>query len=212
MASDALSWLNSNRDYTSGLQILRSAGVSDFLLDVLESGPDNFNTPTLLEEISNLVKIAPINSPEEPLVNETTTDLPVPKEFDSLEKKIRLDQQIRDLFKEITHVHGQLSVLPEGERLFEAAYLVLTTDLKKQRLWDQLHYYKNNGHWFDELAENKPKPEDLEQEIKNAMANRSKAKGNLKNPLPAAKKEYYQAIVADWTKVIDGLRSQRNAS
>lgn len=213
MATDASSWLNSKRDYTAGLEILCAAGISGFLLEVLETGPDNFNTPKLLEEIQNLNKrkpAAPVDQPA-PGHQAEAREEQAPATGNNLEKKIRMDQDIRDLFKEMSHVHGQLSVLPEGAQLFEAAYFVLTTDLKKQRLWDHLHFYKNNGHWFSDLPENQPKPENLEQEIKNAMANRSKAKRQLKNPLPAAKKEYYGAVVADWTKVIDDLKSQRNA-
>jgi hypothetical protein len=215
MATTAAEWLKSNRNYSMGLEILRSAGISDFMLEMLSEGPDTFNTPQLLQEIEKLSAAY--------VATDKELDLPIPIPDDTegrsatgdisnhnLEKKMCTDAMIRELWKEICHLHGQLAILPEGDQLYQVANLLLVKEMKKTRLWNQLHYFTTNGHWFDELPENQPKPEDLEQEIKNAMSNRAKAKKKLKEPLQVAKKEYYSTKVAEWDVIITNLKLQRD--
>jgi hypothetical protein len=132
-----------------------------------------------------------------------------------LEKTLRIKKLIKDQFKEITHLRGKLSILPEGAELFECAKLIVTKDMRKQDLWDQLHYFETNGKWFDEQPENQVKdfdPKDsaqLEQKIKNLMASRSKAAAALKKPLPVAMKAHHEKRKADFTRQIEHLKTLR---
>lgn len=211
MATSASKWLIGDRVYDTGVQILRDRGASAFMIDLLSSGPDHFNTTKLINE---LTKVAELEEPAAPDPDETPAApvLPGPvtrsPAYD-LEKKLKIDRQIRQQMKELAHLHGRLSLTAEGKDLYELAKEIRILDLQKQRLWDQLHYFNNKGEWFDELPENEVKPEDIEQEIKNLMARRSKAKKELKFPLPDEKKEFYQAKIDELTKAIAKLREAR---
>jgi hypothetical protein len=188
-------WLTDGRNYFEGLQILRDHGASEFMIGLLEDGPDEYNTPKLHAEILALHK------KDEAVISYS----PNP----DLEKTLRYKEQIRQLFKEISHLKGQLINLPEGPKLYECARLIVTKDLRKQDLWEHLHYFETNGVWFDDLPENKPKPFNLERQIKNVMANRSKAAGYLKQPQPVAKKLHYEQKIAAFNKELETLIKQR---
>ncbi|MGY0037646.1 hypothetical protein [Pedobacter sp. NJ-S-72] len=202
-------WLNGDQDYHTGVKLLQQYRCSNFLIQLLSSGPDVYNTPKLHSEILK----ARNEVENQPAVISPAQSLTIPTHYKpdrNLEKKMRIDAIIVQLWKEICHLHGQLSVLPEGERLYECANSIMVKDLKRQDLWDQLHYYKLNGVWFDELQENMPKPFNLEQDIKNLMTSRSKAKKMLKKPLPDAKRIYYQGRVSHFDKKIEDLKKLRN--
>lgn len=213
MQMEINAWLNGDRDYTAGVELFRISGGSSFLVNLLAIGPDAYNTPKLLTE---LTRLSEADSPDQsaPLQDQSQA-LPAPPANESytpdnnLEKKLRIDLLLKNIWKEMCHLHGQLSILPEGRRLFECAKLILTKNLKRQDLWDQLHYFEKNNVWFDDLPENQPKPFDLEQEIKNLMASRSKCKARLKKPLPDAKKQHELKKVADFDQKIKDLKSKR---
>lgn len=215
MATTAAEWLIGTRDYDAGIEILKAAGASDFLLDLLASGPDPYNTPRLLQEIEQLASQAPA-SMDLPALDEeqaatAATAKPAPYTPDKdLEKTIRYKERIRQLFKEMNHLKGQLPTLPEGPQLLACARGIVKRDLRKQDLWEHLHYFEQNGKWFDELPENQPKPFDLEKAIKNAMSNRSKALAALKKPLPVVMRDHYTQKAAEFDKKVNDLISLRS--
>ncbi|MGB4775705.1 MAG: hypothetical protein WBP45_11060 [Daejeonella sp.] len=51
-------WLKSPSDYFKGLDLLKSHTGNGFLISVLSSGPDSYNTPTLYEELQKIAKAA----------------------------------------------------------------------------------------------------------------------------------------------------------
>lgn len=216
MATEVENWLKGDRNYLAGLKLLEQNGVSKFLLDMLQKGPDHYNTPKLLQLIEKLPKTSitaekqiskPLNTKPE-----AAHALPGPATYrpdKNLEKTLRIKEIIKQLWKEMTHLKAQLPYLPEGEKLYECARDLVTKNLRRQDYWDHLHYFEKNGEWFDELDENAPKPFDLELEIKNLMANRSKASAKLKKPLPAAKIKFYQAKVNLINEKIEKLKKLR---
>lgn len=263
-------WLNGNRDYNSGLSLLQHVNASKFLVDVLSTGPDAFNTPKLLKELQkhraaifeSKQQIADVPSYTVPpwrkiiedreFIEEVKSfigDQVVSKMPDSndllddvqyliedhletsgykpetpapyrsnhdLEKKLRIDSQIKLLWKEITHLHGQLTVLPDGDQKYEVAKGIRLKDRKIQDLRDHLEYFTREGKWFDELPENQahtfdPKdPAQLEKEIKNQMANRAKSAAHLKRPLSVAKRKYHQDRYNKFDQQVKYLKSLRN--
>lgn len=210
MAITVNDWLKGDRDYFTGIQILQDHQVSAFLIKILSDGPDDYNTPKLLEEIEKLKPVAlPVKPEARPeLARQGQAPIYVPDP--SMEKKLRIDARIKQIWKEMCHLHGQLDVLPPGQALHEVTRELMLKKLKRQDLWDHLHYFETNGVWFDDLPENQAKPMDPEQEIKNLMANRSKAAANLKKPLPAAKKTFYENKIAAINVQIDNLKKLRN--
>ncbi|RVU01091.1 hypothetical protein EOD41_10785 [Mucilaginibacter limnophilus] len=213
MAKTATAWLSGDQDYHEGLEILKLTGASAFMLGLLNSGPDNYNTPKLKQEleiiagnevIESLIEVTPVPPvTEPPAASEQYTP------NNNLEKKLRIDGMIRQLFKEITHLHGKLSVVPEGDELFQIAKQIKIKKLKKQDLFDQLHYFNENGVWFDNKPQDDPDPENLEQAIKNLMSQRSKVKPHLKKPLPADVRERYEKKIAALTAKIEALIKKR---
>lgn len=216
MQKDIQNWLDGTRNYAEGVEILKNCGGSPFLINLLSAGPDAYNTPKLLAELTALhLKVKPGTLPE-PQPEQGTSPEPETEEpaapyipDHDLEKKLRIKKMITEIWKEMCHCHGQLSILPEGRQLFEVSKMLLTKELKKNDLWDQLHYFENTGKWFDELPENQPKPFDREQKIKNLMASRSKCTARLKKPLPESKRQHEQKKIADFDKRINDLRSLR---
>lgn len=216
MATEAENWLESEREYFAGVQLLRELGASDFIIDLLKSGPDAFNTGKLVVEMQKQICRKPAALPvaEQPEVIEVATDPPGSSTYvpdKNLDKKLRIDGLIKQLWKEVCHLHGQLCVLPPGEQLHQVARAMKLKNLKRQDMWDHLHYFNMNGQWFDELPENQPKPFDCEQEIKNLMANRSKASAHLKKPLTAARKKFILDKIARLNEKIDQLKKMRDA-
>lgn len=219
MSAAAAQWLKSERDYFAGLKILEGSGISAFLVNMLSKGPDQFNTPKLQQLIQRLAENPPATKPEpvapQPALVAPQPDRPGPAVYSpdkDLEKTIRIKEIIKQLFKEMTHLKAQLIHLPEGEKLYECARDLLTKSLRRQDLWDHLHYFEKNGKWFDELPENAPKPFDLEREIKNLMSNRSKASAKLAKPLPPAKAAYYQKKVDEINTRIDKFKKLRDGA
>jgi len=222
MQPDIQNWLNDNRDYQAGLVLLQKHGKTGFIINLLQKGPDAYNTPRMLVELQKLAESRPpltivVGQPDEKVaiktVSEPATSNSAPRSYvpdQNLEKKLRINALLKNLWKELTHLHGQLSVLPEGEKLHETAALILTKNLKRQDLWDQLHYFEQNGVWFDELPGNQPKPFDLEQSIKNLMSSRAKAKKILEKPVNKAKREHTERRIAEFDKQLETLRLQRN--
>ena len=215
-------WLSGDRNYEAGLQLLREHGASDFMIDLLADGPDEYNTPKLLQEILALHILPQPATASQPSpgngsgsnsredaqwwsVAPTTTYLP----DHDLEKTIRIKEQIKQLYKEIGHLKPQLIHLPTRLQRYQCATDIATKDLRRQDLWEHLHYFEENGKWFDELPENQPKPFDLERAIKNEMANRSKASAFLDKPQTVVKKAYYEEKVAGHTRKIENLKKLR---
>lgn len=254
MSNTVQSWLNGDRDYAEGVQLLRDHQVSNFLINLLAPGPDAFNTPKLLSEIQKLPATSPAVSQLPAMAGEASTashneamaavsDLEwqvdsiesilsdLTSQVDAmqaatdnptseagiytpdynLEKKMRYDAQIKQLWKEICYLHAQMDLLPEGDQLYQVAQELLVKDMRRADLWNHLHYFNANGVWFDDLPENQPKPENPEQEIRNLMANRSKAKANLKKPQTKAKKQFFQDKVDSLTAEIENLKALRYA-
>jgi|GEM_PF-2535573 len=55
-------WLNSERDYGEGLELLKKAGVSNALYGILSKGPSFYNRTRLAKELSNSLTKKPSNS------------------------------------------------------------------------------------------------------------------------------------------------------
>lgn len=206
-------WLKGDRDYYAGVKLFEQYGSSKFMVNLLSSGPDSYNTPKLLSELQILLSEAGEELPAVAIKNSKEPEqLEIASAYipdKNLEKKLRIDSIIKQLWKEICHLHGQLGVLPEGEKLYECARQIKLKDLKRQDLWDQLHYYQSNGVWFDELPENIPKPYDLEQAIDNLMSSRSKARKILKKPLTQGKRDYQLKRIAEIDRKIADLKKLR---
>ncbi len=221
MPDDVLTWLNGNRNFFDGLTLLQQYGATKFILDLLSTGPSAFNTPKLLKELQKIpapaitagpVAAAPAARPK-PAPERPASSIYKPDH--NLEKQLRIKAQIKTLYKEINHQHAKLSVLPEGDELYRCALDVVTKQLRKQDLWQHLHYFEQNGKWFDELPENQVEefdpndPEQLERKIKNLMASRSKVTKDLKKPWPKAQEDHLKRRQADFTKKIEYYISLR---
>lgn len=219
-------WLNSDRDYAAGYELLVTGGATGLMVSLLSSGPDIVNTPKLLSELQKL-KAGFLISAEAAVICEALEVQPpalappgapaAPPRLpgNDLDKKLRIDAEIKQLWKEMCHLHGQLAILPEGKELYECARELRHKDLKRKDLYDQLHYFEQNGTWFDvrhpaTKEVDTTDPEQLEREIKNAMGNRSKAAKNLDRPLPVAERKHYQEKFDKFDKLTKHLQSQRN--
>ncbi len=223
MPNEVLTWLNSNRDYFDGLALLQKYGATKFILELLAPGPSPFNTPKLLKELQKLptpVQVVATVAADQPALPRPATDCQTTATYKldhNLEKELRIKKQIKTLYKEINHLRGKLSALPEGDELCQCALDVVTKDLRKQDLWQHLHYFQQNGKWFDEQPENQVQefdvndPEQLERKIKNLMASRSKVTGDLKKPWPKAKEDHVKRRQADFTKEIEYYISLRKS-
>jgi hypothetical protein len=219
--ADIQSWLTGNRNYFDGLQLLREHGATEFMLELLADGPDEYNTPKLLQELTALHLIQPSVPVAHPMpgngsgsnerLNAQFWNIPSPTYVPdhNLEKTIRIKEQIKQLFKEIGHLKPQLLTARTRAKRYELARELATRDMRKQDLWEHLHYFEENGVWFDELPENQPKPYNLERDIKNQMANRTKTQKYLDSPLPVAKRKFYQAKLDAINLKIDNLKKLR---
>lgn len=207
--------------------MLEALGASKFLINQLAKGPDVFNTRKLYDAIEKQRTKVENDKPDaadyaevqvecpadQPL---TTTATPDNSGQRDIEKKLRIEATISYLWKVITHYHGQLTTLPEGQQLYTVAEIIRKNDLKIQDLRDQLEYYFRTGTWFDERHQDLERkidtkdPVQLEREIKNQMSNRSKVAAQLERPLPVAKQRFYQEKFNQLDQKIKYLISLRN--
>jgi hypothetical protein len=257
-----LAWLNSDRNYAEGLQLLKTLQPGSLTVLILEAGDDEYNQNLLIDEInkyeenkivqtindggavmgqpaqtnSNIqhdlrvdLLIQTLDLGEDTYLNDSLeasahvlTALGLRPELAGIttprnaaadtEKRLTLKKQAGQLWQEMAHTKGSMALLRGGKALHRQARSLLLLNEKRQRIWDEVDFFDENGYWHGEKTVAVDKPVNLEQLIKNQMTYRTKAEKELARPQVKSKREYLEGRVAKFNAEIDRLRSLREVT
>jgi hypothetical protein len=127
-------------------------------------------------------------------------------------KRINLKKEAGQLWQEMAHTKGSMALLRSGKALHRQARSLLQLNEKRQRIWDEIDFFDENGYWHGEKTVAVDKPVNLEQLIKNQMTYRTKAEKELALPLINSKREYLEGRVAKFNAEIDRLKALREVA
>lgn len=165
-------WLSGKRNYEAGRLLYEKYGRNHNLKRIFTRGPNNFNTPKLLQELQMILNRAISREAEaadkkviaigQKLSNKKNEQAPgsLPKSSDFIKtgpgpkKPIRIDQlppRLRelavkkgDLYREVAYLHSQLLHLDEVKRK-EACRRIIENGDKIRAIWEELDYYHDHG-------------------------------------------------------------------
>ncbi len=128
-------WLNNPSDYFSGLELLKAHTGESFTIQILSSGPDNFNTPKLYAELEKLQNKADeakqIREEEKPLelkAKETNAGL-------LMDERAELKAQLRFLKDDAGATGARKSL----------AFRILDISKKLDLIFDEKEFYEQHG-------------------------------------------------------------------
>jgi thymidylate synthase ThyX len=197
-------WLNSSRDYWTGLEIYKSISKNSYLISLMERGPNSYTTEKLLKELTEaagtVAKIA-----EENYQKEDQSGVPIPEYDDFIRKtplkmlqvmrsslpedlKLKFDEK-SDLTAYINHLRSKLhsAALPERQQLVPK---IMEADLKRRLIHRELDHWQHYGEKLEnipvtkqEVEVDKLTPEAASKLLKQCRSRISKLK---KNPMRSA--------------------------
>lgn len=150
--SDLKSWLNSPRDYASGVKLYQKYGSSDLLKRIFAKGPNRYNEERLEDE---LIAIFEDHEEEDPRIPDPPSPpKPDPKKKgiypsddynslpDQIQKKI---QRVKYLYKVNGSLVSQLDVITDDHDRAIMANTVLDQDDEIRTLLEQIDHFKAHG-------------------------------------------------------------------
>jgi hypothetical protein len=149
---DIKSWLESCSDYNAGVKLLEHFSDNKFLIRILSKGPTPFNRDKLEEELQVILASTRSASGKGSAKKEKEKfSLPTARDYDILPEEI---QQLVDaknpLYKEMSHLHSQLTLLKTAEERSGPALRILDIDEQLRSIWAKLDYYEVNKKLPDE--------------------------------------------------------------
>jgi hypothetical protein len=155
-------WLESGREYRSGVELYLQYGSSEFLKKMFTTSETRFNRSKLvqcLEEINSSKKIVEIEQTRKPVFSSQWLS---DKEYAGLPAEVKaLKQKKGILYKEMSDLHSQLDHLSETDqkKCGEAAFRILDIDDELKSIWAKLDYYEEHRRLPDE----EPVPPSVDQ-------------------------------------------------
>ncbi|AFD05966.1 hypothetical protein [Solitalea canadensis] len=216
-------WLNSDRDYATGVQLYEKHGANNFLKKMFAAGIDHYNSQRLIDELQKLAEAEP----------EAKTDhlieTPDQKEKDPTGKPLKyleLLNKRKKIWSEMAQLKPYLEILAEGDQLKNVAERILLLNREKQAIWTELDYFDENGEFPDE-GQGKELISISKVELKakqlNLRSNISKQKSKLQKAKDEKAKKRVQAALDKNIKELeridqllskgelDGYQGQQNA-
>ena len=137
-------WLDSEQDFTQGVQLYaQHPEARPALVGLLQrAGANSVTTSQLVQEMERLAPTSPaaVTSPAPaaaPVVPGATPELP-PELAPLVEERLAL-------FKEASHEHGTLRLLPTDEERFKAACTIKKNFRRIDAIWDAQAYHAEHG-------------------------------------------------------------------
>lgn len=133
---DAISaWLKNPSDYFLGLEQLRLHAGSSFIMDILSSGPDSFNTARLYEEMQKVLKTLQTaekkRETEKPVILKTKED----NASEMMDKRAELKAHLRLLSKTNDHIQRK-----------DIAFEILRIGKKLDGIFAERDFYHEHGY------------------------------------------------------------------
>lgn len=223
-------WLQGNRNYAEGLELLKRLQPGSLTVLILEAGDDDYNQNLLIDEIKKHESNSNCTGSAEKVFDPRqyvdilhncgsdssntessgiSTSLEPRNTAADTEKRITLKKEAGRLWQEMAHTKGSMALLRGGKALHRQARSLLLLNEKRQRIWDEIDFFDENGYWHGEKTVAVNKPANLEQLIKNQMTYRTKAEKELARPQIKSKREYLEGRIAKFNAEIDRLKSLR---
>lgn len=151
-------WLNGEREYWSGVKLLKAHVGESFIVNMLSSGMDRYNQEKLLELITERAEV------------ESNEKKQLPSDVVSMGARARQAMDERAALK------AQLRVLPAATVRRKAAFAILSLNDELNELFRQLDFFDRFGHL--------PRPDALPEDPIELIRRR----GNLRTYVSRAKR------------------------
>jgi hypothetical protein len=129
-------WLQDPHDYFSGLELLKSHLSGSFILNILSSGPDSFNTPKLYQEVEKIHNDH--KARETKRENEKPADL------------LKKEESAEQLMDRRAEFKAQLRMLAnsdaEQSRRKDIAFTILRIGKELDGIFLERNFYKEHGY------------------------------------------------------------------
>lgn len=151
-------WLSSDREYWSGVKLLKKHSSNAFLIRMLSSGEDTYNAEKLIELIADLAE------------DEKAAAKALPEDVAAMSGRAGQAMDERAALK------AQLRVLPGPDERKKAAFEILRLNQELNELFRQLDFYERFGHL--------PKPDALPDDPVELL----KKRGNIRTYISRARR------------------------
>ena len=133
-------WLNSSRDYLAGVSLYVTYGTNNFLKNLFQSGPGDYNKKKLAEELQNLVRKVDKMSK---LVKESPKLPPVNQQV----KYLTLLRNYKEIARRIDRNMSLLDIGSDKHILHETAKQILRLNQTKAETLDKIEFFQKNGYF-----------------------------------------------------------------
>lgn len=176
------SWLNSDRDYSTGLNILKRYSNSPMLV-LLSKGEDAFNKKKLTQLIYTSLEEFEKHLPVGPEVTHKN-DLYPKQDNKATTKIISLTAERKALYIEVNHLKSKTIYTPEGDGLKDLAFEIVKKWQRIDEIWSIIDNYNETGELPQDarevLVEKYNDPIKLKQQQSNLRSNISKIAKKIK--------------------------------
>jgi hypothetical protein len=140
---EAIDWLNSEKDYDTGIKVLEEAKSSSFLINLLKKGKSFYNCRLLEKEIkavSEKGKPKP-KAPNPKVVQTNLSNSQIPPQLATI--KADLEKQ----YAIVNHLHPLMDAYYNTDRKksFDTKVAIQKAWKEIEEIWRIINYYKANG-------------------------------------------------------------------
>tara|TARA_R110002096_G_scaffold129211_7_gene277922 strand:+ start:3837 stop:4466 length:630 start_codon:yes stop_codon:yes gene_type:complete len=141
----AIDWLNSEKDYDTGIKVLEEAKSSSFILNLLKKGKSFYNCRLLEKEIKAISEKhkpkAKVKAPAPKVVQTDLTTSEIPPQLATIKTELQKQYAI------VNHLHPLMDAYYNTDRKksFETKIAIQKAWKEIEELWRIINYYKANG-------------------------------------------------------------------
>ncbi len=142
----AHTWLNSKRDYKSGLEFYNKYGINEALKKLLSLGLTHFNASKLLSEIQSIAKANPevfLPGIQKKKIDRAILPIELQTEFDKLQ----------GLIQTISHHHSRLDLIQLDADRYNCAATILNAVEQRRFVFQRIDHFLQHG---SDLIRNEP--------------------------------------------------------
>ena len=158
----AIDWLNSDREYQKGLEILKEAKASSIILKLLAKGKSFYNNRLLIKELEKLAekdkpKPLPKYQTEKPLAPKISiASNDVPPEI------VEIKKALQEQYAIVNHFHPLMDAYYNRDRKksFEVKIAIQKAWEEIEELWRIVNYWKENKVLLPNKYSKDPAPQE----------------------------------------------------
>lgn len=133
------SWFE-KRDYWQGVELYKEYGNNNFLKELFQSGPSQYNSSKLLSEMTALTSYnSETNSGSDEIIESESKSIHNPFLL------VKLRHELQQVFRQIDQNMFKLDQARSDSTRKEYAFQILRLQRKKQSIYDNIEYVEEHG-------------------------------------------------------------------